>query len=87
MACSALARRYRDRILDGAADARFVELRVPREKLARRLAEREHFMPPALLESQLATWEPLTVDEPGVSVDNVGTRDEVVARARVALGT
>ena len=86
VACSALARRYRDRIAAGAPAVRFVELRVTREELARRMAAREHFMPPALLDSQLATWEPLESDEPGAGIENTGTIDDVVARAHAALG-
>ncbi len=85
MACSALARRYRDRIRAAAPDVRFVELRVSREELDRRMRTRQHFMPAALLDSQLATLEHLEDDEPGVVVDNDGGIVEVAGRARVAL--
>jgi gluconokinase len=81
VACSALARRYRDRILAGAPDATFVELRVSRAELERRMTVREHFMPPSLLDSQLATWEPLRPDEPGVTIDNADELAAVVASA------
>jgi len=86
MACSALARRYRDRILATAPDARFVALEVPPEELARRMRERAHFMPPALLASQLAVWEPLAEDEPGMTVRNTGDLDEVVRGIAGELG-
>jgi len=85
IACSALARRYRDRIRAAAPDAVFVELSVDRDELARRMTTREHFMPTVLLDSQLAAWEPLAPDEPGVSVVNTGSVIEVAARARAAL--
>ena len=85
IACSALARRYRDRILVGAPDALFVELRVPRDELARRMAERAHFMPPSLLASQLQTLEHLEPDEPGVVVEGAPPLTEVVAATLSAL--
>lgn len=85
VACSALARRYRDRIRRSAPDVVFVELLVSREELDRRMRSRQHFMPPALLESQLSTLEHLEADEPGVAVSNDVGIIEVAARARAAL--
>ena len=63
--CSALRRAYRDRLRAGiAAPVRFVLLDVPRDELRRRMAERPgHFMPPELLDSQLATLEWPGADE------------------------
>src|SRR5256885_16687596 len=57
--CSALKRSYRDLLRSGGAvDVRFVYLAGNRALLAERMAKRRgHFMPPALLESQLATLE------------------------------
>ncbi len=57
----------------------------PADELHRRMSGREHFMPPSLLESQLATLEPLEADEAGVRVENAGEVDEVAARAAGAL--
>ncbi|WP_375389013.1 gluconokinase [uncultured Amnibacterium sp.] len=66
MACSALKRAYRLRILAGEPEARFVLLEVDRDELERRMQlRRGHFMPSSLLDSQLATLEPLGADEPG----------------------
>ena len=66
VACSALRRSYRDVLRGGRDDVVFVELDVAREELERRLAARRgHFMPPSLLDSQLATLEPLGPDERG----------------------
>jgi gluconokinase len=63
--CSALKRVYRDRLRTGIGPKlRFVCLTVPRSELERRMAERRgHFMPPGLLDSQLAALEPPS-DEP-----------------------
>jgi len=67
LACSALCRRYRD-ILRQAGDVRFAHLRVERAELAARLAGRQgHFFATALLDSQLATLEPLEPDESGAA--------------------
>lgn len=85
IACSALARRYRERILSGAPDAVFVELRVPQAELARRMASRAHFMPSSLLASQLRTLEHLEPDEPGVVVAGDPPLAEVVEAAVAAL--
>jgi gluconokinase len=86
--CSALRRVYRDR-LRSAAEVFFVHVAVPREVLEDRLARRTgHFMPASLLESQLATLEPLEPDEPGVVVDGTAATDEIVEAvlARVPTG-
>lgn len=85
IACSALARRYRARILEAAPDAVFVELAVSRRELEQRMRARAHFMPPALLASQIATWEPLAADEPGMTVENDGDVGEVVRRVVAGL--
>lgn len=80
LACSALARRYRRLLLDGAPTARFVELAADPDVVMARATGREgHFMPPALVASQFATWEPLAVDEPGFSVDAHRHVDDIVA--------
>lgn len=63
--CSALRRAYRDRLRKGiAVPVHFVLLEVPVEELRRRMADRPgHFMPPHLLDSQLATLEWPDADE------------------------
>jgi gluconokinase len=64
MTCSALRRSYRDVLRAQASELRFVFLRGPRALLAERLASRRgHFMPPSLLDSQLATLEEPSPDE------------------------
>ena len=64
MTCSALKRSYRDVLRAQASELRFVFLRGPRALLAERIASRRgHFMPPSLLDSQLATLEEPSPDE------------------------
>ena len=65
VSCSALKRSYRDLLRSGGeVDLRFVYLAGSRALLAERLAQRRgHFMPPALLESQLAILEEPSPDE------------------------
>ncbi len=80
LTCSALKRRYRDVLRAGedAGDRVFVHLDAPAGLLRERMERREHFMPASLLDSQLATLEPLGADEEGVLVDVSAPLDEVV---------
>jgi gluconokinase len=85
VACSALARRYRERILSGAPATVFVELRTSTRELARRMATREHFMPSSLLASQLQALEHLEPEEPGVVVAGDPPLADVVDAAVEAI--
>lgn len=69
--CSALRRIYRDRLRDAAGgELRFVCLMLPRAELEKRMRTRSgHFMPPALLDSQLATFEPPIGEDDVLVVD------------------
>ncbi|WP_235518352.1 gluconokinase [Cellulomonas sp. Leaf334] len=70
VACSALRRAYRDLLRDTVPGLRFVHLVGTREQLAARMRDRAgHFMPVSLLDTQLATLEPLGADEPGTVLD------------------
>lgn len=70
VACSALRRAYRDLLGEAVPGLRFVHLVGTREQLAARMRDRDgHFMPVSLLDTQLATLEPLGVDEPGIVLD------------------
>ncbi|MFH8251809.1 gluconokinase [Microbacterium sp. B2969] len=81
MACSALKRVYRDVIREHAGHVLFAELEGTRELLAERMgARQDHFMPLTLLDSQLATLEPLQPDEEGVTVDIALSPDEISDR-------
>jgi len=67
--CSALKRRYRDRIVGSRAWVRLVYLDGSPELIAGRLAARRgHFMPPSLLDSQFAALEPPEADENAIAV-------------------
>ena len=79
--CSALRQVYRDRLRQGAgAQLRFVFLDGSHELLSRRMGERQgHFMPTALLESQLATLE-VPTGEPGVVTVSIDQPVDAIAR-------
>jgi len=80
--CSALKRSYRDLIRQAVPDVAFVHVHGSREMLDRRMSHRPgHFMPPALLDSQLATLEPLDPDERGQVFDIAYSPGELVAQA------
>jgi gluconokinase len=86
LTCSALKRRYRDRLREGNDSVWFVHVDVPKDELARRMAARTgHYMPASLLDSQLAALEPLGVDEPGVTVSGTGDPPAVTDAVLAAL--
>ena len=84
VACSALRPSYRDVLAAGRPEVVFVWLTAPVEVLRDRLRHRVgHFMPPALLESQLATLE----TPPGILAQDVTPLPEaIVAALRTKLG-
>lgn len=58
LACSALKRKYRDRLREAVPGLGFVFLELSREEAARRVGDRPgHFMPASLIDSQFATLE------------------------------
>jgi gluconokinase len=84
--CSALKRRYRDQLRADAGPLIFIMPTVSREVLAQRLAARSgHYMPVALLDSQLADLEPLGSDEQGFLVDGRVDLVEQIERIRSDL--
>lgn len=86
VACSALKRSYREAILAEAPDAVFLHLDGSREVLASRMEGRSgHFMPAALLDSQLAALEAPGDDEPAVVIDISAPVDALVGDAVVRL--
>ncbi|MCZ9346987.1 gluconokinase [Streptomyces sp. TRM76130] len=83
--CSALKRRYRDRLASVSPRVLFVHLDGPAELIAERMnARRGHFMPVSLLRSQLDALEPLSAEERGVVVSVTGTQEETTRRALAA---
>lgn len=70
IACSALRRSYRDLLRSHAPGVVFIHLSGDPATLAARLSGRQHeYMPSTLLQSQLATLEPLGTDEAHLVVD------------------
>jgi gluconokinase len=68
--CSALKRRYRDTLRAASPGVFFLHLTADRTLIADRIGRRSgHFMPASLLDSQLATLEPLGPDERGADLD------------------
>lgn len=79
VACSALKRAYRDRLRDADPEIVFVLLNGSRDLLLSRLsARKDHFMPPALLDSQLEALEPPKPDERALAFDVAHAPAEVV---------
>ncbi|MGW0564247.1 gluconokinase [Streptomyces sp. NPDC003016] len=84
--CSALKRRYRDRLAAVSSEVFFLHLDGSAELIAGRLARREdHFMPTSLLRSQIDALEPLEPDEPGAAVPIDGTPGRTTALALAAV--
>jgi gluconokinase len=82
--CSALRKAYRERLHRGLTRVHFIHLAVPKDALQERLRERtNHFMPPSLLDSQLATLEPPTE---ALWVEGNQPPETIVLRIREALG-
>ncbi|MGW5352360.1 gluconokinase [Streptomyces sp. NPDC004031] len=86
VSCSALRRRYRDRLRAAGAGVFFLHLDGTPELIGARLAARtEHFMPAGLLGSQFEALEPLDADEPGAAVPLDGGPAEIAERALAVL--
>jgi gluconokinase len=84
LACSALKEAYRRRLLVDPEDIRLVFLTGDPALIAARVSARKgHFMPPALLESQLCTLER---PAGALTVDVAGTPPDIVAAIRRRLG-
>ena len=88
LSCSALKRAYRDRLRAQAPGLRLLLLQGPPALLAQRLQQRQgHFMPAALLQSQLETLELPTADEHAIILGIMRGPDEIAAAARLQLYT
>lgn len=86
LACSALKRRYRDVLRQGAPDLRVVHLAGDRAMLAVRLSARQgHYMPASLLDSQLATLEAPGPGELAITLDAGAPTDALVQSALTQL--
>jgi len=82
VACSALKRAYRERLGQAADIVQFIHLHGDREVIADRVAARQdHFMPPGLLDSQIATLELPTRDEAVTTIEITATVAEITDQA------
>ena len=87
LACSALARRYRDRLGLPHPLVRLVHLDDAGGVIRRRMEQRAgHFMPAALLDSQLSLLERPAVDERPIVVDVASAPDAIVNAVLARLG-
>jgi gluconokinase len=85
--CSALKRDYRRTLRVDPSRVHFVYLRVAAVLLADRLSQRQgHFMPPAMLSSQLAALEEPSPAE-ALILDGAQAPDALVAEIAAALGS
>ncbi|MCK3771073.1 gluconokinase [Microbacterium aerolatum] len=81
VACSALKRAYRDALRAQAPQTRFVLLSADATQIEAQVSARQgHFMPPALLRSQLAALEPLGDDEQGITIEVDAAPEVLVER-------
>jgi len=80
VSCSALKRKYRDRLRLACPALRFVHLHGERGLLAKRLHQRRgHYMPASLLDSQLETLELPGADEDAITLNIVEPASSLVA--------
>ena len=80
VSCSALKRSYRDRLRRADPQLTFVYPHLTRAQLEARLKQRtDHFMPAALLDSQLADLQPPQPDERCIRLDGNQPTDHQVA--------
>jgi len=84
VACSALRRAYRDKMVGARADVRLVYLQGDRQLIATRQAARlNHYMPATLVDSQFAALEEPMPDERPIVV-SVAPRPSEIVQAIIA---
>jgi len=87
LACSALKRAYRDRLRDSVGPMATIFLTGEATLLAARIAARPgHFMPAALLPSQIATLESPAPDEGALTLSAALLPDDLLKQALAWLG-
>ena len=87
VACSALKRAYRDILIGKRRDVRVIYLKGDRDLIAQRIAARaDHFMPPALLDSQFEALEEPKADERPIVVSIAPHPREIVETIVRKLG-
>jgi gluconokinase len=79
VACSALKRSYRQILIGDRDNVRLIYLKGDQDLIARRVAARaDHYMPPALLDSQFAALEEPAADERPITVSVAPHPREIV---------
>ena len=79
LACSALKRRYRERLAGGHDDIQLVYLQGSYDTILARLAGRTgHYMPPSLLQSQFEALEEPRAEERPITVSVQESPDAIV---------
>jgi gluconokinase len=87
VACSALRRDYRDLVRAQADGVTVLLLHGEKDLIRVRQAARgQHFMPPELMDSQFALYEPIEDDEAGAVLDVAHDVETLVAQAVDLLG-
>ncbi|WP_420565378.1 gluconokinase [Thalassobaculum sp.] len=86
VSCSALKRRYRDILIGDRPDVRLVRLAGDEGLIRARMERRtDHYMPPSLLTSQIATLEPPVPEEDAIHVEVTRPPKDCVAQILQAL--
>jgi gluconokinase len=82
VSCSALKRKYRQQLRDGAMrPVRFLYLQVPRDQVVARMSARtDHFMPPGLVDSQFSILEDPSLESDVISIAGPGTASQLASR-------
>lgn len=81
-ACSALKRKYRDRLRAKVPGLVFVHPVVDKETARNRISARKgHFMPASLVDSQFAALEPPEPDETAISLNGLKPVDALVGES------
>ena len=83
--CSALRRSHRDALRDRIGPMQLILPQAPADLIRARMQARTHFAPPALLDSQLAIFQPPTPDEGAIRLDMRLPLDVVLEQAVAAL--
>lgn len=87
VACSALKKRYRERLAAGHSDVRLVYLKGDYETIMPRLAGRTgHYMPPSLLRSQFEALEEPGGEEGALVADATRPAGAIVEEVIAELG-
>jgi gluconokinase len=87
LACSALKRRYRERLRTAVPSLGFVFLDIPRQQALARIASRAgHFMPTSLVNSQFADLEQPIDEHPTLTLAAMAPLAAIVERAALWCG-